>query len=383
MENKVSIISADNTLQILMVIFLLVVFGLFAEKTTVGKKISAPLIILLMSLLVGNLGILPMKSAVYDTIQSLLVPIAIPLLLFRVDLKKVARQSGSLLFIFLLAASITVIGALLASSVLDLGQMQAQIVAVLTASNIGGSANFVATSQAVEFTDSSMYLSTLTADAIGAVIFLVLLMALPLMSIVTRFVPSKYIVSKEQKANLDTAITDTECVITLPALIVPIATSLVICVLAMLAATVLPFSGVFIIAVTVLSLLVANFAKPLVAKMRFEFEIGTLLMYIFFATIGVGADINEMFGPALLIVGFLFILMVFHLSMLLLIGHWLKIDLAELMIASCACILGPTAAAAIAAGQGWKELVSPGMLVGVLGYAIATFIGIGMNYLLT
>ncbi|MCQ8876974.1 DUF819 family protein [Pseudoalteromonas shioyasakiensis] len=378
-----SIISADNTIQILTVIFLVVIFGVYAEKTSIGKKISAPLIILLMSLIVGNIGILPMKSDIYDGIQSLLVPIAIPLLLFRVDLKKVVQQSGSLLFVFLLAALITVIGALLASSLLDLGEMEAQIVSVLTASNIGGSANFVATSQAVGFTDSSIYLSTLTADAIGAVIFLILLMALPVMSLVTRFVPSKYIVSKEQRKTLDTEIKDAVSSVTLPSVILPIASSLVICTLAGIVAEIIPISGMFIIAVTLLSLVVANFAKKLVARMSFEFELGTLFMYIFFATIGVSADLNEMFGPALFIVGFLLILMVFHLAVLLVIGHWLKIDLAELMIASCACILGPTAAAAIAAGQGWKDLISPGMLVGVLGYAIATFIGVGINYLLT
>jgi len=52
------------------------------------------------------------------------------------------------------------------------------------------------------------------------------------------------------------------------------------------------------------------------------------------------------------------------------------------MIASNACILGPAPAAALAASKGWKALVTPGILVGVFGYAIATFLGVAVTTLL-
>ena len=60
----------------------------------------------------------------------------------------------------------------------------------------------------------------------------------------------------------------------------------------------------------------------------------------------------------------------------------LKIDLAEALVASNACIMGPATAAAIAAGQGWRSLVTPGLLVGVLGYVIANFLGVAVTELL-
>ena len=37
--------------------------------------------------------------------------------------------------------------------------------------------------------------------------------------------------------------------------------------------------------------------------------------------------------------------------------------------------LGATTAPALAATRGWNSLVTPGVLVGVLGYALGTFIG--------
>jgi len=57
----------------------------------------------------------------------------------------------------------------------------------------------------------------------------------------------------------------------------------------------------------------------------------------------------------------------------------LKLDLAEVMVASNACILGPATAAALAASKGWRPLITPGMLVGLLGYAFGTFIGVALT----
>ena len=48
------------------------------------------------------------------------------------------------------------------------------------------------------------------------------------------------------------------------------------------------------------------------------------------------------------------------------------------MTASNACILGPATAAGLAGTKGWKTLVTPGILVGILGYAIGNFIGVGL-----
>jgi uncharacterized membrane protein len=134
--------------------------------------------------------------------------------------------------------------------------------------------------------------------------------------------------------------------------------------------------------VTALSLLVANFAKPLLRHVSSEFEVGTLFMYIFFVAIGAGANLSDVIGAAFPILMFILVMVVVHLVLVVLVGRLLKLDLAEVMIASNACILGPAPAAALAASKGWKPLVAPGILVGLFGYAIATFIGVGLTALL-
>ncbi|MDX1555084.1 MAG: DUF819 family protein, partial [Xanthomonadales bacterium] len=75
-------------------------------------------------------------------------------------------------------------------------------------------------------------------------------------------------------------------------------------------------------------------------------------------------------------------MVVVHLVLIVTAGRMLRLDLAEVMIASNACIHGPAPAAALAASKGWRALIAPGILVGLFGYAVATFIGVGLTALL-
>ncbi|MFP3701625.1 hypothetical protein SB758_39745, partial [Burkholderia sp. SIMBA_013] len=73
----------------------------------------------------------------------------------------------------------------------------------------------------------------------------------------------------------------------------------------------------FIIAITLLSLIVANFMPAIVTrKIQFDYHLGTIFMYVFFATIGFGADLGAMVDVALPMVAFLVILVLVHIILL-------------------------------------------------------------------
>ncbi len=100
------------------------------------------------------------------------------------------------------------------------------------------------------------------------------------------------------------------------------------------------------------------------------------MMYLFFVTVGASADIGAMFDSALMIAYLTIIIVVVHMLFIFIGSRFFKLDLAEVIIASNACAAGPTTAAALAASKGWKTLVTPAIMCGVLGYVIANFVGV-------
>lgn len=374
----------DQLFSLSAVVMLVVAFGLWAETRAWGKALGAPLLLIALAMALSNLGLIPHTSAVYDQIVSLLVPMAIPLLVMRADFRSIFSGSGSMGLAFAVATVATVAGALVGAWVINLGEREGQIVGTVAASYIGGSLNYVATAEAVGLKDSSVYVAGLSADAVGAVIFLLLLMAMPASGLIRRALPSRYMHGAGGSGGgAELAATVEQPAFDLAGAVNGLAISLSVCALSMALANWLNLQSLFILIVTTLALLVANFGKPLVRHVRSDFQLGTLFMYIFFVAIGAGANLADVLGAAWPILQFIIVMVMVHLLLVVLLGRWLKLDLAEVMIASNACILGPAPAAALAASKGWHTLVTPGILVGMLGYAIATFIGVGLAALLS
>jgi len=362
----------------------IVAFGLWAERQPWGQKFGGPLLLLAIAMVASNVGLIPFTAPLYGTVAGILVPMAIPLLLLRADMRTIVRESGPMLIAFLVAAGATIVGALVGATVVNLGDLEPQIVGTITSSYIGGSLNFVATAEAVGIKDSSVYVASLSADAVGAVIFLLLLMTMPAVRVIRALMPSRFISEDGRAISHDADISEPAAARTfeLPSAAMGLALSLVICAVSKLIANLLQLESLFILVVTTLSLLVANLARPVVDKVSSDFELGTLFMYIFFVAIGAGANVGEVLGAALPIIIFIVVMVLVHLVVLVIVGKLIKLDLAEVLIASNACILGPAPAAALAASKGWQPLIAPGILVGMFGYAIATFIGVALSALL-
>ncbi|NOX68602.1 MAG: DUF819 family protein [Gammaproteobacteria bacterium] len=379
-----SLISAEQIFQLAAVLIGLAAFGFWVETTSIGRKLSGVLIILFLGVVLSNIRLIPHSAALYGTISSLLVPLAIPMLLFQADLKRVLAEIGPMFKAFVASALVIAFSIALLTVLFDFGEYEAQVAGTLAASYIGGSLNFVATAQAVELTDPNHYVGALTADTIGAIFFMMVLLLMPSLSVARKAMPSRYFSADGEPVEAKSIVQEESgpAPFNIAGLAAALATSTAICALGQLIARTLGQDKYFILIITVLALAVANFAKPLVRRFNSEFEVGTFFMYLFFVTIGASADLATIAGTALpyvlLICGSVGIFFV----LILVVGKVLKLDLAELMIASNACILGPATAAALAAGQGWRDLVTPGMLTGILGYSVGTFVGVTITALL-
>jgi len=127
--------------------------------------------------------------------------------------------------------------------------------------------------------------------------------------------------------------------------------------------------------ITALALIAATAFPDWMEKLHGGFQLGVGLAFVFFAAIAAGADLVAMVRIAPLLIVLVLILLSVHLLVLLAVGRLFKLTLPELVTASNAAVLGATTAPALAAARGWHDLVTPGVLVGVFGYALGTFTG--------
>ena len=132
---------------------------------------------------------------------------------------------------------------------------------------------------------------------------------------------------------------------------------------------------------TAITVLLATATPPAVSRFLKPSgdALGSCLLFVFFATAGAaGGALERAFAhPALF--AYLFALYAVHALGVFLVGKkLLKFTTKELLVASNANVGGPATAGALAAGKNWTDLVVPGMLVGNLGNAIGTFVGLGM-----
>src|SRR5918998_653042 len=116
------------------------------------------------------------------------------------------------------------------------------------------------------------------------------------------------------------------------------------------------------------------------------FEVPVELWYTTLALLAAFTPVNRLNGGGgigdFLLHPFLVILVAVHALVVFGIGRWRKIEIETLCVASQATVGGPSTALALAISKRWSALVTPSVLLGVLGYATGNYIGVGMAYLI-
>ncbi|XVF50867.1 hypothetical protein PTKIN_Ptkin04bG0138200 [Pterospermum kingtungense] len=138
---------------------------------------SAALVSTLVGQAASNLGIIPFEAPAYFVFMQYLLPLAIPLLLFRADLQRVIRSTGTLLLAFLLGSVSTIVGTLVAFLMVpmrSLGPDNWKIASAFMVSYIGGSVNYIAISEALGVSPSVVAAGVAADNAVCTIYYLVL-----------------------------------------------------------------------------------------------------------------------------------------------------------------------------------------------------------------
>lgn len=377
------LISADQTWALWAVLLSCAALGLWAERSGagIGSRISGAVITMLSAFALSNLNVIPAAAPSYEVVWEYLVPLAIPLLLVNADLRRILTESGPMLIAFMIGACGTVLGVLLGFSVLPLGQHDWQLAAVFTATYIGGSLNYVATAKAVGLEDNSLLTTGMAADNLMMIVYFLILFSLP--SIVRL---RSFFHERSGKRPAAEVIPDknnpTGGRSNVSGMAFALAMSLLVCAFAFELEKMTPYEGTAILIITLVSLMLATLWRSLMKQMNGAMETGTLLMQIFFATIGASANIHTVIQAGPVLLAFAGIILLVHLLVMLCAGYFAKLSLPEILIASNANTGGPTTALAMASARRWHDLMVPAALCGTLGYASGNFIGLVVGNLL-
>ncbi len=382
-----TLISADNHFALMAALFVIAGAAFLAEKTRIGSHLTGAVIAILAAIAAANLNVIPHSAPAFDFVFSYFVPVLIPLFLFRANLRHMIFETTRMTVAFIVASIGTVIGVLIAVALLDLSALapasdtdpalrEAGIAGLFASTYIGGSVNYAALGEITGLrTDASFFSAATATDNLFSALFLSVLALLPGWRwLASRFATHEHGEARAEKQG-DPGISAASLTLALAAAI-----SFVAIGDAITAATGVPSLRYAII--TVLVLIAATALPDWMAKLRGGFELGVGLAFVFFAAIAAGADLVAMVRIAPLLVVLVVILLGTHLVVLLVAGRLLRLTLPELVTASNAAVLGATTAPALAAARGWHDLVSPGVLVGVLGYALGTFVGTALFHLL-
>jgi len=373
-----TLIGADQDFAVWAALFGLAAFGFWCERYPWGRRYSGVMIMMTAGIVLSNLRVIPTASPVYDDVWEYLVPLAIALLLLQANLRRILAEAGPVLIAFLIGSASVVAGTIAAVALLDLGHREAGLAGVFSATYIGGSLNFAAVAEVTGFKDSSLLAASIAADNIATNLHFLLIIMLPGIAWITRFFPASGDHAPEQvisgKLKRVHHIQD----LSLPGLLSALTVAFALSALGKAIAEAVGLPAYAILVITLLAIGVGTFFPRQVAKMTGHFEAGTVLIFIFLASIAATADIWQLIGLAPIIFVFALVIISVHLLILFPLGRLLGLGLGEIIMGSAACIGGSSSAPAIAAAMNARGLLIPGILAGSLGTAIGSFVGVSV-----
>lgn len=394
-----SLIQPDDMITLWGIIVVWAAASIYLEqKYKWAGKISGAIVALIGAIILSNTGIIPTESPVYDAIWTFIIPLAIPLLLFHVNFKKIWQESGRLLIIFLLSSIGTIAGTIMSFFILKnhIPYLD-KIGAMMSASYVGGGVNFAA--MAAKFvTPGEMVSATIVADNLMMALYFIVLMIIPTLAFFRKRFAHPHILEVERENANGEGQTQAESFwkrkdISLKDIALSIGTAFFLVIisfkLAELFGSWIPsgedvsfgmnllaglFGDKYLLLTTITFLALALFPRYF-ENINGSQELGTFLIYLFFVVIGVPASIPLIIQNAPLLLIFVAVIVVINMVISLIAGKLFKFDLEEILLVSNANIGGPTTAAAMAIAKGWRNLIGPILVVGTIGYIIGNYIG--------
>ncbi len=419
-----------------MYIPLLVVFYLFfpaliiyaTRKNSIVEKIGAVVIAYAVGLLLGNVGIFPQISEAYhnllqgrvampadeaarlleqgkitagdllrnriatvqDMITTITIPLAIPLLLFSLNIRKWFRLAGTT-FLSLILALISVVVVVFAGyyifrdKIPELGKIAGMLIGIYS----GGTPNLASIKEALDV-NPDIFIMTHTADLVIGAITLLFLMTVAQRFFLLFLPPFRNPHSAgetERLAREAAEMDDFSGIFTKEnffPLLKAIGLSVLIFAIGGALGLLVPkksMMAVVILTITTLGILAS--LLPAVNNIKKTYQTGMYFIVVFCLVVSSMADLRGMINVEYLDL-LMYVALVYFGSLFvhILLSMIFRIDADTVIITSTAMIYSPPFVPVIASALKNRDVIISGLTAGIVGYIIGNYLGIFTGFLL-
>ncbi len=381
----------QDPLLLLAFMFAVVAFTRYLEKRFhFVERVSSAVVCTLLGIAFANIGVIPHTSPTHTAVFDFAIPYAIVLVIIGTDMKELARAGRPILIAYGLAVFGSFVGGLAAGVALNawVGAETWKLSGAFSGAFAGGGMNFAAVGQGLEIS-SSTFAAAAVADNLSTVPYL--LAQVGLVGVLgTMFMRRARVGQnaqgsgtgngdsdsageatdvRKQWTTTETSITELSILGGLPLAALWLARSL---------GNALPQIPE-VLWLTTIALVLAQL--PFMQRLRGAQVVSYFALHVFFIVLGAASVIADVLEAGVPIFGFMIAVIVIHATIAYGLGWLTRLDLPTVSVASQAAIGGPGSALALSMAMKWDRLVTPGVIVGIFGYALGNYLGFACAYL--
>ncbi len=379
-----------NLIMIFFFIVAPVVIIYLESKFSVVKKIGSVLICYAVGLIIGNSGILHEGAAKYqDILFQVSVPLALPLILFSMDVKKWFKLAGAAITSLVIGIFTVVLMIFLGywifkGNIDDIWKVSGMLVGIYT----GGTPNMAAIKTALNV-DNELYIMTHTYEVTMGAIYLLFILSIGQKVFLTFLPPFK-----SAMAN-GTTISNTDLEeefesyegfferVTFLPLLAAFGLSVLIMGISYFIGTLLPED--YSTAATILLITTFGIACSFIPKIKSikkTFQLGMYIILIFCIVVSSMADIKQLANISFSLFYYVGLAMFGSHILHAFIARFFKIDADTVIISGSALICSPPFVPVVAGALKNREVILTGLTVGIVGYAVGNYLGVFIAYFL-
>ena len=378
------------------------------RRVPAAGTLGASLLALILGALLSNTGVVPATSPVYDLIAGPGTMLAIAWLLLAVNVGDLKTAGPRMLGAFGLALAGTALGAFVGALVFAdfLGENTWRLAGTLTGTYSGGSLNFVAVGTGVGL-PAQLFAGATAADALTTGLWLGACLLLPVW--LARFYPAVPDAATRPLGPRGDAAEGEEPrestrderlarhpffrTAALSTLDLAVLGAVGLVLLAAAEATATGLAGwaeagaipgwvgsiPAVLWLTTFALVAGH--TPGLARRAGALQLGNLALHCFFVVIGIWSRVSEIVAVGVEVFLYTLLVVGVHGVVVYGVGRLVRMDPGSLAVASQAAVGGPSSALAVAVSRRWPGFVLPGIIVGLVGYAVGNYLGFGVAYL--